>query len=60
MAEKDPTNTGYIANSDFIRCLSGSLMKVTENEVGKLIEELDKGKTGQVNYHEFLKYSYLC
>lgn len=60
MGEKDPGNSGYISSSEFKRCLSGSMMKVTENEVEKLIDELDKDKTGQVNWQEFLKYSYLC
>jgi Ca2+-binding EF-hand superfamily protein len=35
-------------------------MKCTEREVKKLVEELDSEKTGNVNYNEFLKYSYLC
>ena len=35
-------------------------MKVTEHEVQKLVEELDKEKCGKVNYQDFLKYSYLC
>lgn len=35
-------------------------MKCTEREVQKLVEELDKEQTGNVNYSEFLKYSYLC
>jgi|DEB0MinimDraft_12_1074336.scaffolds.fasta_scaffold292386_1 Ca2+-binding EF-hand superfamily protein len=35
-------------------------MKVTESEVEALVSELDVGKTGRVNYEEFLKYSYLC
>lgn len=47
-------------NDSFKRCLSQSHMKVTENEVEKLLEELDPNKAGKVNYKEFLKYSYLC
>lgn len=35
-------------------------MKCTEREVLTLVEELDKQHSGQVNYREFLKYSYLC
>jgi len=35
-------------------------MKCTEFEVSQLVEELDSDKTGQVNFNEFLKYSYLC
>jgi Ca2+-binding EF-hand superfamily protein len=46
LGDKDPGNSGYITNSEFKRCLSGSLMKVTETEVEKLIEELDKDKSG--------------
>jgi len=35
-------------------------MKVTDGEVKNLVEELDREKTGKVNYQDFLKYSYLC
>ena len=35
-------------------------MKCTEREVMTLISELDKQNSGQVNYREFLKFSYLC
>lgn len=34
-------------------------MKVTDNEVQLLIQELDKEQQGMINYKEFLKYSYL-
>ena len=47
-------------NEDFMRCLSQSQMKVTESDVASLVAELDSDKTGQVNYQDFLKYSYLC
>jgi len=35
-------------------------MKVTEREIENLVNELDKDQTGNINYSEFLKYSYLC
>ena len=35
-------------------------MKCTEREVSELVKELDKQNTGQVNYNEFLKFSYMC
>lgn len=35
-------------------------MKVTDSEVRELVTELDRENTGQVNYVDFLKYSYLC
>ena len=34
-------------------------MKVQDRELNTLIEELDSEKKGQINYQEFLKYSYL-
>lgn len=60
LQEKDESGSGFLTNEDFKRCLSNSMMKVTENEVEVLLSELDAEKTGQVNYQEFLKYSYLC
>ena len=35
-------------------------MKCTESEVSQLVKELDKTGSGQVNYKEFLKFSYMC
>ena len=35
-------------------------MKCLPREVELLVKELDKENSGSVNYHEFLKYSYLC
>ena len=35
-------------------------MKCTEGEVATLVQELDKENTGNVNYKEFLKFSYMC
>jgi len=35
-------------------------MKVTDSEVKELVDELDREGAGQVNYKDFLKYSYLC
>ena len=35
-------------------------MKATKRELENLVLELDKDQTGNVNYAEFLKYSYLC
>lgn len=58
--EKDESKTGHLKHDDFIRCLSRSKMKCTEREVEKLVSELDTSNTGQVNYREFLKYSYMC
>lgn len=55
----DSEKKGLVNHSDFIRCLSRSNMKCTEREVMKLVEELDKEQTGNVNYANFLKYSYL-
>lgn len=60
LREKDVHGTGYLKNDDFVRCLSTSQMKVTESEVQTLVQELDKDGMGQVNYQDFLKYSYLC
>ena len=57
--EKDQTNSGQVLHDDFIRCLSRSNMKCTEREVQILVSELDVEKTGNVNYSEFLKFSYL-
>lgn len=37
-----------------------SKMKCTAGEVAELVKELDKGNSGQVNYQEFLKFSYMC
>lgn len=34
-------------------------MKVQDRELNTLVEELDSEKKGQINYQEFLKYSYL-
>lgn len=34
-------------------------MKVQDRELDTLITELDSEKKGQINYQEFLKYSYL-
>jgi Ca2+-binding EF-hand superfamily protein len=58
--EKDSEGKGLVNSDDFIRCLSRSQMKCTEREVMQLVEELDKAKTGEVNYNEFLKFSYMC
>ena len=35
-------------------------MKVTDSEVKELVTELDRDSSGKVNYHDFLKYSFLC
>ena len=43
-----------------MRCLSQSDMKVSDREVELLIKELEQDKSGQINYKDFLKYSYLC
>jgi|TARA_B110000285_G_C15083410_1_gene594798 Ca2+-binding EF-hand superfamily protein len=48
-----------LANDDFRRCISKAEMKVEDRELNTLIEELDSEKKGQINYQEFLKYSYL-
>lgn len=58
--EKDTNGSGFVKHDDFIRCLSKSNMKCSVREVQELVSELDNDNTGQVNYEEFLKYSYLC
>ena len=35
-------------------------MKVSEREVELLFKELDDSNSGQINYKDFLKYTYLC
>ena len=40
--QNDANNSGFLSNDDFRRCLSSSQMKVTDNEVQQLIQELDK------------------
>ena len=43
----------------FVRCLSKNHMKIGQTEQAKMIEKL-KDQSGQVNYKDFLKFSYLA
>ena len=43
-----------------MRCLSMTQMKVTDGEVQALVKELDKEESGQINYIDFMKYSFLA
>lgn len=35
-------------------------MKISDRESQELVKQLDEMNQGQVNYKDFLKYSYLC
>lgn len=61
--QQDQSDSGTLPSADFVRCLSASDMKLTDRDVETLIKEMEKSDTtgkGQVNYKDFLKYSYLC
>ena len=60
LGSEDSANSGFLDSDSFRRCLSLSHMKVTDNEVESLLKELDPQNSGQVNYRDFLKFSYLC
>ena len=46
LGEQDSSNSGYLSNEVFMRCLSKSAMKVTDHEVQMLVKELDNENQG--------------
>lgn len=58
--KNDASGNGILTSEDFKRCISQTKMKVTDNDVMSLIQELDVGNTGNVDYNGFLKDSYHC
>ena len=59
LAEADGASTGLMDSEQFIRALSKNHMKLGQTEVSTLISKL-KNEMDQINYKEFLKFSYLC
>ena len=60
LKQQDASGTGELPSDQFIRCLSKCQMKFMDDEVENLIDTIvNKEKINQVNYIDFLKFSYL-
>lgn len=57
--EMDDARNGVLDGEMFIRCLSKNAMKMGPAEQEKLIETLKEEGSDEVNYQDFLKFSYL-
>lgn len=59
LSSEDPDNSGMMDSEKFVRCLSKNHMKFGDHEREGLVTKL-QNEMNQVNYQDFLKYSFLC